>query len=65
MRLSTLMAVLLIGAVLYFIMAVIRAVAVGRMEGMQDEALAYRQKAVRAAIFGVAVLVGSLITGWW
>ena len=65
MRLSTLMAVLLIGALLYFIMAVIRAVAVGRMEGMQDEALAYRQKAVRAAIFGVAVLVGSLITGWW
>ena len=65
MRLSTLMAVLLIGAVLYFIMAVIRAVAIGRMEGMQDEALAYRQKAVRAAIFGVAVLVGSLITGWW
>ncbi|MDO5693178.1 MAG: hypothetical protein Q4G70_12015 [Pseudomonadota bacterium] len=62
---STIMAVLLIGAVLYFIMAVIRAVAIGRMEGMEDEALAYRQKAVRAAIFGVVVLTGSVLTHWW
>ena len=65
MRLSTIMAVLLIGTVLYIIMAVIRAVAIGRMEGMQDEALAYRQKAVRAAIFGAVVLVISFLTNWW
>ena len=65
MRLSTLMAVLLIGAALYFIMAVIRAVAVGRMEGMQDEALAYRRKARRAAVFGAVVLLASWLTGWW
>ena len=36
MRLSTVMAVLLIGALLYFVMAVIRAVVIGRMPGMQD-----------------------------
>ncbi len=65
MRLSTLMAVLFIGALLYFIMAVIRAVAIGKMEGMQDEALAYRRKAVRAAVFGAAVLLGAVLTGWW
>ncbi|MFT3779987.1 MAG: hypothetical protein QM772_17300 [Ottowia sp.] len=65
MRLSTVMAVLLIGAVLYFVMAVIRAVAVGRMEGMQDEALAYRRKAVRAAVFGAVALAVMLLTDWF
>ena len=49
MRFSTVLAVLLIGALLYLVMALIRAVAIGRMEGMQDEALAYRRKAWRAA----------------
>lgn len=65
MRLSTIMAVLLIGTVLYIIMAVIRAVAIGRMEGMEDEALEYRHKAVRAAIFGAVLLVISFLTNWW
>ena len=64
MRLSTIMAVLLIGTVLYIIMAVIRAAAIGRMEGMQDEALAYRRKAVRAAAFGVVVLAAAVATRW-
>ncbi|HOB68145.1 hypothetical protein [Ottowia sp.] len=64
MRWSNVMAVLLVGAVLYFIMAVIRAIAVGRMEGMQDEALAYRRKAVRAAVFGAVMLVVVLSGGW-
>jgi hypothetical protein len=65
MRWSNVMAVLVVGAVLYFIMAVIRAVAVGRMEGMQDEALAYRRKAVRAGIFGaVVLLVAYVMDGW-
>ena len=57
MRLSTVMTVLLIGALLYFVMAVIRAVVIGRMPGMQDEALAYRRKARRAAVFGAVVLL--------
>jgi hypothetical protein len=65
MRWSNVMAVLVVGAVLYFIMAVIRAVAVGRMEGMQDEALAYRRKAVRAAVFAVVVGVGIVVSGGW
>ena len=65
MRLSTIMAVLLIGTVLYIIMAVIRAAAIGRMEGMQDEARAYRRKAVRAAVFGVAVLAAAVVTRWF
>ena len=65
MRLSTVMAVLFIGAVLYVIMAVIRAVAVGRMEGMQDEALAYRRKAVRAAVFAAVALAVMLLTDWF
>ena len=57
--------VLLIGTVLYIIMAVIRAAAIGRMEGMQDEALAYRRKAVRAAVFGVVVLAAAVVTRWF
>ena len=65
MRLSTIMAVLLIGTVLYIIMAVIRAAAIGRMEGMQDEALAYRRKAVRAGIFGAVVLLVAYVMDWW
>ena len=65
MRVSTVMAVLLIGALLYFVMAVIRAVVIGRMPGMQDEALAYRRKARRAAVFGAVVLLASRLTGWW
>ena len=65
MRLSTMMAVLLIGAVLYVVMAVLRAVAIGKMEGMQDEALAYRRKAVRAAVFGVVVLAAAVVTRWF
>ena len=65
MRLSTVMAVLLIGALLYFVMAVIRAVVIGRMPGMQDEALAYRRKAVRAAVFGVVVLAAAVVTRWF
>lgn len=65
MRFSAVMAVLLIGAVLYVIMAVIRAVAIGRMEGMQDEALEYRRKAVRGAVFGAVVLLGALLANWW
>lgn len=64
MRFSTVMAVLLAGAVLVFVMAVIRAVAVGRMEGMQAEAFKYRQKAVRAAWFGAAVLALVVLTDW-
>ena len=64
MRFSTVMAVLLVGAVLVFIMAVIRAVVVGRMEGMQAEAFRYRQKAVRAAWFGAAVLLVVVLTNW-
>ena len=47
------------------IMAVIRAAAIGRMEGMQDEALAYRRKAVRAAVFGVVVLAAAVVTRWF
>ncbi|WOP16854.1 hypothetical protein [Ottowia sp. SB7-C50] len=65
MRWSNVMGVLLAGAVLYFIMAVIRAIAVGRMEGMQDEALAYRRKAVRAAVFSVVMLVLVVLSGGW
>lgn len=65
MRFSTVMAVLLIGAVLYVIMAVLRAVAIGRMEGMQDEALEYRRKAVRGAVLGAVVLLGALLANWW
>ena len=64
MRFSTVMAVLLVGAVLVFIMAVIRAVVVGKMQGMQAEAFRYRQKAVRAAWFGAAVLLAVLLTNW-
>jgi hypothetical protein len=64
MRFSTVMAVLLFGAVLVFVMAVIRAVVVGRMEGMQAEAFRYRQKAVRAAWSGAAVLALAVVTGW-
>ena len=64
MRLSTVMAVLLIGAVLYVIMALIRAVAIGRMEGLQDEVLAYRRKAVRGAVFAVVVAVLAVLTRW-
>ena len=64
MRLSTVLAVLLVGAALYVLMAVIRAVVIGRMEGMQDEALAYRRKAVRGVIFGAVVLLGVILTGW-
>jgi hypothetical protein len=59
------MAVLLIGALLYFAMAVIRAVVIGRMEGMQDEALAYRQKARRAAVFGAVVGLVAWLTHWF
>ena len=65
MRFSTVMAVLLIGAVLYVVMAVIRAVAIGRMEDMQDEALEYLRKAVRGAVFGAVVLLGALLANWW
>ena len=65
MRLSTIMAVLLIGTVLYIIMAVIRAAAIGRMEGMQDEALDYRRKAVRAGIFGAVLLLVAYVMDWW
>jgi len=61
----SLLAVLLIGALLYLVMALIRAVAIGRMEGMQDEALAYRRKAWRAAVFAAVVLLGAVLTGWW
>lgn len=65
MRFSTVMAVLLVGAVLVLVMAVIRAVACARMDGMQAEAFRYRQKAVRAAWFGAAVLALMVLTGWW
>ena len=65
MRLSTLMAVLLIGTVLYIVMAVIRAIVIGRMEGMQDEALDYRRKAVRAGSFGAVVLRVAYVMDWW
>ena len=65
MRLSTMMASLLIGAVLYVVMAVLRAVAIGKMEGMQDEALDYRRKAVRAGIFGAVVLLVAYVMDWW
>ncbi len=65
MRLSTLMAVLLIGTVLYIVMAVIRAIVIGRMEGMQDEALDYRRKAVRAGIFGAVLLLVAYVMDWW
>ena len=65
MRFSTVLAVLLIGALLYLVMTLIRAVAIGRMEGMQDEALAYRRKAWRAAVFAAVVLLGAVLTGWW
>ncbi len=65
MRWSNVMGVLLVGAVLYFIMAVIRAIAVGRMEGMQDEALAYRRKAVRAAVFSAVMLMVMVLSGGW
>jgi hypothetical protein len=65
MRFSTVMTVLLVGGALYFIMAVLRAVVIGRMQGLQDEALAYRRKAVRAAVFCAAVLLASWLTGWW
>lgn len=50
MRFSTVMAVLLVGAVLVFVMAVFRAVVIGRMDGMQAGACRYRQKAVRVAL---------------
>ena len=36
MRFSTVMAVLLVGAVLVFVMAVFRAVVIGRMDGMTN-----------------------------
>ena len=65
MRLSTLMAVLLIGTVLYIVMAVIRAIVIGRMEGMQDEALDYRRNAVRAGIFGAVLLLVAYVMDWW
>ncbi len=65
MRFSTVLAVLLIGALLYLVMALIRAVAIGRMEGMQDEVLAYRRKAWRAAVFAAVVLLTSWLTGLW
>ncbi len=65
MRLSTLMAVLLIGAALYVVMAIVRAIAIGRMAGMQDEAAAYRRKAVIGAVFGAVVLGVALLTGWF
>ena len=65
MRLSTMMAVLLIGAVLYVVMAVLRAVAIGKMEGMQDEALEYRRKAVRGAVFAGVVALGAGRTRWF
>ena len=64
MRFSTVMAVLLVGAVLVFVMAVIRAEVVGRMEGMQAGAFRYRQKAVRAAWLGAAVLALVVVSGW-
>ena len=65
MRLSTVMAVLLIGAVLYVVMAVIRAVVIGRMEGMHDEALAYRRKAVIGAIFAAVMGLVATLGDWW
>ena len=65
MRLSTVMAVLLIGTLLYIAMALIRALAIARMQGQQDEAAAYRLKALRAAMFGALLLGVSLLTGWW
>ena len=65
MRLSTIMAVLLIGTLLYIVMAVIRALAIGRMQGLQDEAAAYRRKALRAALVGAMLLGVALLTGWW
>ena len=34
-------------------------------QGMQDEAQAYRRKALRAAVFGLVLLGVSLLTGWW
>lgn len=64
MRFSTVIAVLLVAAVLVLVMAVIRAVVVGRMEGMQAEAFQYRQKAVRAAVCVAALVVVVLVTGW-
>lgn len=64
MRFSTVMAVLLVGAVLVFVMAIIRAVVVGRMEGMEAEAFRYRQKAVRAAWCGAALAALMIVTGW-
>ena len=65
MRLSTLMAVLQIGTVMYIDMADIRAIDIGRMEGKQDEALDYRRKAVRAGIFGAVVLLVAYVMDWW
>ncbi|QTD46748.1 hypothetical protein [Ottowia testudinis] len=65
MRLSTVMAVLFMGAVLYVVMAIIRYVVIGRMEGMQDEALEHRRKAVRGAVFGAAALVIAILANWW
>lgn len=65
MRLSTVMAVLFIGALLYVLMAVIRAVAIGKMEGMRDEALEYRRKAVRGAVFAGVVALGAVLTRWF
>lgn len=64
MRFSTVIAVLLVGAILVFVMAVIRAVVVGRMEGMEAEAFQYRQKAVRAAWCVAALVVLVLVSGW-
>lgn len=64
MRFSTVMAVLLVGALLVLVMAVIRAMVVGRMEGMETEAFQYRQKAVRAAWCVAALLIVVLVTGW-
>ena len=65
MRLSTVMAVLLIGTVLSIVVAVIRAIIISKMEGMQDEALDYRRKAVRAGIFGAVVLLVAYVMDWW
>ena len=65
MRLSNVLVVLLIGAVLYAVMAIIRAVVIGRMDGMQDEALAYRQKALRAAVVCALLLVAFVLADRW
>ena len=65
MRLSTLMAVLLIGTVLFIVIAVLRDIFTRRMERLQDEALDYRRKAVRAGIFGAVVLLVAYVMDWW